>query len=106
MSSTTGRGTLTLNTDNTSLGVGGVETLGLQFLNSDDPIIMQFDGTATSSGSMDLQTLPSALSGGYAFALSGVDYAYTGPVAFGGVFSIAGGTTWRMGLSIRTTLEQ
>jgi hypothetical protein len=93
----TGRGTLTLNTNNTSLGVGGIETLGLQFVNSDHALIMQFDGTATSSGSMDLQTLPSALSGGYAFALSGIDYGYSGPVAFGGVFSISDGTTLENG---------
>jgi hypothetical protein len=97
VSTTTGRGTLTLNTDNTSLGVGGVETFGLQFVNSNHALIMQFDGTATSSGSMDLQTLPSTLSGGYAFALSGVDYAYTGSVAFGGVFTITGGTTLENG---------
>ena len=97
VSTSTGLGTLTLNTNNTSLGVGGIETLGLQFVNSDHALIMQFDGTATSSGSMDLQTLPSTLSGGYAFALSGIDYAYSGPVAFGGVFSITGGTTLENG---------
>jgi hypothetical protein len=52
---------------------------------------MQFDGSATSSGSMDMQTLSSALNdGNYAFTLSGVDVNYDSSV-WGGVFSISGG---------------
>jgi len=94
---TTGQGTLTLTTNNTNLPGGGTETFGLQFVNTNHALIIQFDGTATSSGSMDLQTLPGALSGGYAFTLSGVDSTY-GPVEFGGVFSITGGTTLQNGL--------
>ena len=93
---TTGQGTLTLITNNTSLGVGGVETLGVQFVNSNHALIMQFDGTATSSGSLDLQTLPATLSGGYAFTLAGLDSSL-GAVEFGGVFSITGGTTLQNG---------
>jgi hypothetical protein len=85
------QGTLTLNTGNTSLGVAGIETLGVQFVNPDHAMIIQFDGTATSSGSMDLQTLTTALNGGYAFTLSGVDLSYL-PINFGGVFSISGST--------------
>jgi hypothetical protein len=86
---TTGQGTLTLITDNPLVGVGGTETLGVQFANTKHALIVQFDGSATSSGSMDLQTLPSTLSGGYAFTLSGVDPSYLSVVA-GGVFSISG----------------
>ena len=89
VNSTTGQGTLTLITDNTSLGVSGTETLGVQFVNSKHALIVQFDGSATSSGSIDSQTLPSTLSGGYAFTLSGVDPSYNA-VVFGGVFSISG----------------
>src|ERR1019366_3909391 len=85
----TGQGTLTLITGNTALGVSGTETLGIQFVNTNHALIVQFDGSATSSGSMDLQTLPSTLSGGYAFTLSGVDPGYNSVVA-GGVFSISG----------------
>ena len=87
-----GQGTLTLQTDNTSLGVNGLETLGIQFVNSNHALIIQFDGISTSSGSLDLQALPSQLSGGYAFTLAGIDTGQ-GPVNFGGVFSITGGTT-------------
>jgi hypothetical protein len=84
-----GQGTLTLLTSNPSLGVNGTETLGVQFVNSNHALIIQFDGSATSSGSMDMQTLSGNLSGSYAFTLSGVDPSYN-PIAFGGVFSISG----------------
>ena len=90
----TGQGTLTLTTNNTNLGVNGVETLGVQFVNLNHALILQFDGSATSSGSMDTQTLSSALNdGNYAFTLSGVDSSYFS-VVYGGVFSISNsGTT-------------
>lgn len=64
-----GQGTLILITSNANLGVSGSETLGVQFVNANHALIIQFDGSATSSGSMDLQTLPSTPSGGYAFTL-------------------------------------
>jgi hypothetical protein len=85
---TTGHGTLTLITGNTSVGVSGMETLGVQFANTNHALIVQFDGTATSSGSMDLQTLSGSLSGPYAFTVSGVDGSYQ-PLVAGGVFSIS-----------------
>ena len=88
---TTGQGTLTVVTNNLSLGYTGTETIGVQFVNASHGLIMQFDNSATSSGSIDLQTLPSTLSGGYAFTLSGVDVDYDSTV-FGGVFSITGTT--------------
>jgi hypothetical protein len=85
----TGQGTLSLITNNTALGVSRTETLGVQFVNADHALIVQFDGTATSSGSMDLQTLPSTLNGGYSFIISG-EGSDSGTVAIGGVFSITG----------------
>lgn len=91
----TGQGTLTLITSNTNLGVSGTETLGVQFVNSDHALITQFDGTATSSGSLDLQTattLPSGGTPGYAFTLSGIDPSFS-PIGFGGVFTVTPGTT-------------
>jgi len=90
---TTGQGTLTLTTSNPSLGVSGVETLGVQFVNAYHALIVQFDGSATSSGSMDLQTLSSTLhDGNYAFTLSGIDPGFE-PIVFGGVFSISSSGT-------------
>ncbi len=97
VNSTTGQGTLTLNTNNTNLGVNGVETLGVQFVNSNHALIIAFDGVATSSGTMDLQTLPTALSGGYAFTMDGSD-PNDNPVNLGGVFSVSGGITLQDGL--------
>lgn len=90
----TGQGTLTLTTNNTSVGANGVETFAVQFVNTNHALIAQFDGSATSSGSMDMQTLSSALNdGNYAFTLSGVDPSYS-PIVYGGVLSIsASGTT-------------
>ena len=88
---TTGQGTLTLLTNNTALGVSGTETLGVQFVNAKHALVSQFDGSATSSGSMDAQTLPSTLSGSYAFTLSGVD-TNSNSIVFGGLFSISGTT--------------
>ncbi|MGA7559243.1 MAG: hypothetical protein WCF61_04900 [Terriglobales bacterium] len=92
---TTGQGTLTLTTNNTSLGQNGVETLAIQFVNLNHALIIQFDGTATSSGSLDTQSLSNALNdGNYAFTLSGVDSTSYSPVVYGGVFTISGsGTT-------------
>ncbi len=89
VNASTGQGTLTLITNNTSLGASGTETLGVQFVNAKHALVIQFDGSATSSGSLDLQTLPSTLSGGFSFALSGVDSDYYSVVG-GGVFSISG----------------
>src|SRR5580700_75131 len=86
---TTGLGTLNLNTNNTHLGVNGTETLSLNFVNSNHALIIEADGFATSSGSFDLQTLPSTPDGGYSFTLSGA--GNTGNTTFyGGVFSLSG----------------
>jgi hypothetical protein len=90
VNSSTGQGTLTLITNNSSLGVNGTETFGIQFANTSHALIMQFDGSATSSGSMDVQSTPAAPSGNYAFSYSGVDSSYN-PRADGGVFSVSGG---------------
>jgi len=92
----TGQGTITLVTGNASFGgfvtPAGEEQLAVQFVNANHALITQWDGTATSSGSMDLQTSTSTPSGNFAFTLSGVDNISYCPVVFGGVFSITGGS--------------
>jgi hypothetical protein len=87
----TGLGTLTLVTNNPNVGnPAGTETLGVQFVNASHALIVQFDGSATSSGSLDLQTgLTTAPSGAYAFTSSGVDTGYV-PEVYGGIFTITG----------------
>ncbi len=83
---TTGQGTLTLVSSNTAEGVGGTEIFAVQFMNASHAIITQFDGSATSSGSMDLQSAQNGGSPSYAFTLSGTDSSYFA-VAYGGVFT-------------------
>ena len=83
-------GTLTLVTNNANVGVDGTETLSIVFVNGSHALIAQFDSSATSSGSLDLQTVPSGgVSGAFSFTLSGTGTAFV-PVAVGGVFSISG----------------
>jgi hypothetical protein len=84
-----GRGTLTINTSDLSVGVNGTETFSLVYLSGSQAFIAQSDFTATATGTMDLQTSVVAPSGGYAFAVSGIDVANQIPTAFGGVFNVS-----------------
>jgi hypothetical protein len=84
-----GFGTLTLVTNNPSLGASGTETFTVNFVNNDLALIIESDGVNTSSGSMDLQTLPSTLGSNFAFALSGLGTRQE-DVALGGVFAFSG----------------
>jgi hypothetical protein len=85
----TGQGSLTLITGNANLGISGTETLALNLVNSNHALIIQADGSATSSGSFDLQTLPSTPNGGFSFVLSGAGNTGNSDF-FGGVFTVAG----------------
>jgi hypothetical protein len=86
---TTGQGSLSL-----TMAIGSAvtaETFAVQFVNVNHGLVMQYDGNATSSGSLDLQTAGSSGTGaGFAFTLSGVDLNYDS-VAFGGVYTTQDG---------------
>jgi hypothetical protein len=93
-----GNATLTLVTNNPALGVpegvDGVESFALTFTNVATPnhaIIAEFDGTATSLGSYDQQTLPTSAFAGtsFSFTASGVDSGGFA-IAEGGVLSLDG----------------
>jgi len=99
-----GRGTLMLNTGNFKLGSFGTEVLAFALVSPSHALLTQFDPSASSSGSLDLQTLTSfsssTLSGGYALALYGLDLS-TGmfmgspsflqhPFSLGGVLNVSG----------------
>jgi hypothetical protein len=89
---TTGTGILVLVSSNTNVGPAatpGTETFTIQFANSSHGVISQFDGSATSSGSFDLQGSTTIISN-FAFTLSGTDSNYDG-MAMGGVFSDTAG---------------
>jgi hypothetical protein len=87
---TSGTGTLVLDVSalDPNVGAAGIETFAVQFMNASHAIITQFDGSATSSGSMDLQS--ATTDSNFAFTISGVDSNYEG-VGYGGVFSIGTG---------------
>jgi hypothetical protein len=84
-----GNALLTLVTNNANIGNAGTVTFALSYANANHALIAQFDDTATSMGSFDLQTLPSAAinSVSFSFTSSGVDADFF-PVAEGGVFSL------------------
>lgn len=85
--STNGQASLTLVTSNTNLGVKGTESFSISVVNSKHALIGQFDASATSSGSLDLQTLsPGGLdqiNGPMAMVVSGKSGSLT--EIFGGV---------------------
>ena len=89
---TTGLGTLTITSSYTSTGVSGVQTFALQFVNPDHALIAQFDGSATSSGSLDLQSATAVTQANFSFAMSGIDNTAATYVSwdFGGVFATSG----------------
>ncbi len=88
-----GRGTLTINTGDDSIGSNGIETFSFVYLSSSHALIAQMDlgdaQTGSSAiGTMDLQTTTAPPSGGYAFTLNGFQIARSLPIAFGGVMNI------------------
>jgi hypothetical protein len=98
-----GRGLITLNTGDDTIGGNGIETFAFVYLSSSQALISQVDilpaqTGASATGTMDLQNSSAAAtvpSGSYAFVLSGYDVldANTPPLNFGGVLDIPSGTT-------------
>lgn len=90
---TTGLGSLTITSSYTSTGVSGKQTFAVQFVNPNHALITQFDGSATSSGSLDLQSATAVTAPTFAFAMSGIDNTTSNYLSwdFGGVFAAATG---------------
>jgi hypothetical protein len=80
---------IVLNTGNTAIGVGGVETLRGVRVSGSRVLISEFDTFASATGSLDLQTSTAAPSGGYAFSVRGTDTQQFA-LAIGGVLNING----------------
>lgn len=76
----------------TTVGVSGVETFaGAMMASGTSGRVIEFDASASSSGTIDLQTSTAAPAGSYAFAVQGVNSASTpAPLAIGGVINISG----------------
>lgn len=89
---TDGRGTITLDTGDSHIGVNGVETFSVALLSGVHGLMAQFDTSATSSGALDLQNSQASkaiLANGYAFISSGVDVNDPrGAMGLGGVFNV------------------
>jgi hypothetical protein len=92
-SSSDGNILITLNTGDTKIGVSGVETLDATLVSTSSALIVEFDASAFSRGTLELQTSTPAPSGGYAFSLSGENPSSDAPIAIGGVLNVdsAGG---------------
>jgi hypothetical protein len=83
---------IVLDTGNTSIGVGGIETLRGATVSSSRVLISEFDTFAVATGSVDLQTSAAAPSGGYAFALHGLDETTNQNIlVIGGILNFSGG---------------
>jgi hypothetical protein len=80
---------IVLTTNDTNVGMNGVETIDAAMFSTSRGRIIGFDTNATSSGRMDLQTSTAAPTGGYAFFIGGLDTDNTA-VAIGGVINIDG----------------
>jgi hypothetical protein len=84
---------IVLDTGNTNIGVGGLETLRGTRVSSSRYLISEFDTFAAASGSLDLQTGTAAPSGAYVFSIGGMDGQQDGfALAIGGVLNISGTT--------------
>jgi len=83
---------ITLKTTDASVGLNGVETLDAALISPTRASLIEFDSSATATGTLDLQTATSAPSGPYAFSLTGRDSAKSA-TAFAGVLNIDGSST-------------
>jgi hypothetical protein len=90
-----GRGSMTLTSSDTTVGVNGVQTLDFAASSTQLALVIEFDSSATSSGNLVLQTpssfSQSSITGGYSFTLAGVDLTRSAaPLDTGGVLTADG----------------
>ena len=88
-----GRGSITLAVDNPDLPLSGVETFSVALTSATHALIIQFDGSANSSGSLDSQAAsaldPGAIAGAFAFTSQGVQILDQVPITLGGVLTMS-----------------
>ena len=88
-----GNAILTLITNNMAVGASGTETFALSYANLNHALIAQFDGSATSSGSFDLQSsVATPVSASFSFVDIGADNTGA-PVSDGGVLTLDSSST-------------
>jgi hypothetical protein len=90
-----GRGTMTLHVSDSRVGANGVQTLSFAVITSQHGLVIEFDSSSTSSGTLDLQKPADfstrSIAGGYGFTLLGstADANAAEEIA-GGVFTADG----------------
>lgn len=80
-----------------NLGVGGTETVDATLISSSSALVTEFDTSATSTGTLELQNTTAGLAGGYEFFLAGEDpdgnaIADGVPTTLGGILNFNSGT--------------
>jgi len=87
---------IVLATGNQNIGppnnLGAITLKGTKVSNA-RVLVSEYDGYATGSGSVDLQTSAAAPSGGYAFVVNGIDIAKDAsltPFSIGGILNVSG----------------
>jgi hypothetical protein len=77
-------------TTDPNIGVAGIETINGTLVSSTGALLTEIDTTDTASGILELQTSTAAPTGGYAFAVSGLNSSGTvgNDIAIGGVINI------------------
>jgi hypothetical protein len=78
-------------TADSNIGVNGVLTLRGTPVSSTRMLLSEYDSFGAATGSLDLQTSPAAPTGGYAFAINGVDSTTAeNQLVIGGVLNFSG----------------
>jgi hypothetical protein len=91
LSAANGNIQIVLNTNDTAIGVNGIETFRGAVVSNARVLIEEFDTFATAAGSVDAQTSTSAPAGGYAFNLGGYDGSSNPSwLAIGGILNVSG----------------
>ena len=86
-----GRGQIVLNVSDPSIGNGGVQTFSVAVTSGSHALIMEVDGSATSSGTLDLQDATAFTAGipsaSFVFTTLGWDLSDDGQTSFGGALN-------------------
>jgi hypothetical protein len=91
ITATPGNVQLVFATADPDLGVNGVLTLRGTQVSGTRMLLSEYDNFGAATGSLDLQTSTAAPTGGYAFAINGVDSATAeNPLVIGGVLNFSG----------------
>jgi len=85
---------ISLDTRDPGIGVNGVETFDASMVTTSNGLLTEYDGWASGSGTLEMQTSMAPPSGGYAFFTAGLDRSFPpSPIVIGGVIDVnsAGG---------------